>query len=436
MKKYVCLLVALFFVFLLLSPALHAAEKDVKDIKVGLLFSLTGPLAPGGGISSYRGVVLAIDAINKRGGVLGKYKIVPVPADAQSSPDVAVREIERLISIEGVPIVFGSFSSGIAVPAAAACEKNKTIWWNTVAVSDGILKDKHYKYAFRPGPYASDYGRMAVEYIYSHLNDLGLKDASELKFASLTEDGPYGSMVRAGNRDGAKKRGIKLAYDDSYSHTTKDMSAIILKLKASGTNVIGHAGYAPDITLFHKQARELGLKVRAVIGEGTMYADNPAMVKALGKEAANYLHNIDHIPLQLRDQKTAPPEIAKLLKEFSDSALTKFNDPNPAAHYSFSFAATWVMLNDVMPLAIKKYGSCTPDNLRKAALEIDIPDGATVAWYGVKFAPPEHAYAGQNLRAFPVVTQWVDEKQYIVFPDNLRTIKPVLPLPAKHPLGQ
>jgi branched-chain amino acid transport system substrate-binding protein len=436
MKKYVCFLVVVFFVFSFLSANLYAAKQDVKEIKVGLLFSLTGPLAPGGGISSYRGVVLAIDAINKRGGVLGKYKIVPVVADAQSSPDIAVREIERLISIEHVPIIFGSFSSGIAVPAAAACEKNKTIWWNTVAVSDEILKDKHYRYAFRPGPYASDYGRMAVSYIYSHISDLGFKDANDIKFASLTEDGPYGSMVRAGNRDGAKRQGTKLVYDDSYSHTTKDMSSIILKLKASGTNVIGHAGYAPDIILFHKQARELGLKVRAVIGEGTMYADNPAMVKALGKQAANYLHNIDHIPLQLRDQKTVSPEIAQLLREFSESALKKYKDPNPAAHYSFSFAATWVMLNDVMPLAIKKYGACTPDNVRKAALEIDIPDGKTVAWYGVKFAPPEHEFAGQNLRAFPVVTQWIDEKQYIVFPASLRTIKPVLPLPAGHPLAQ
>ncbi len=430
MKKYVHLSVVLLVVFSIFSAACHAEE-----IKVGLLYCLTGPLAPGGGVSSYRGTVLAIDAINKQGGVLGKYKLVPVVADAQSNPDVAVREVERLISIEKVPIIFGSFSSGIAVPAAAACEKNNTIWWNTVAVSDGVLKDKHYKYAFRPGPFASDYGRMAVSYVYSHIQDLGLKDAGALKFASLTEDGPYGSMVRAGNRDGAKKQRIKLAYDDSYSHTTKDMSAIILKLKASGANVIGHAGYAPDITLFHKQARELGLKVRAVIGEGTMYADNPAMVKALGKPAANYLHNIDHIPLQLRDPKKAPPEIAQLLREFSESALKKFNDPNPAAHYSFSFAATWVMVNDVMPLASKKYGAFTPDNLKKAALEIDIPDGKTVAWYGVKFAPPEHEFAGQNLRAFPVVTQWIDEKQYIVFPESLRTIKPVLPLPQGHPLA-
>lgn len=148
MKKYSSLLLALLLVFSLFAGVSSAAE---KEIKVGLLYSLTGPLAPGGGVSSYRGTILAIDAINKRGGVLGKYKIVPIVADAQSNPDIAVREIERLVSVEKVPIIFGSFSSGIAVPSAAACEKNKTIWWNTVAVSDGILKGKHYKYVFRPG---------------------------------------------------------------------------------------------------------------------------------------------------------------------------------------------------------------------------------------------------------------------------------------------
>lgn len=65
MKKHVCFLVVVFFVFSFLSAASYAAEQDVKEIKVGLLYCLTGPLALGGGISSYRGVVLAIDAINK-----------------------------------------------------------------------------------------------------------------------------------------------------------------------------------------------------------------------------------------------------------------------------------------------------------------------------------------------------------------------------------
>lgn len=81
-------------------------------------------------------------------------------------------------------------------------------------------------------------------------------------------------------------------------------------------------------------------------------------------------------------------------------------------------------------------GGVTPDAVRQASMEIDIPNGETAMWYGVKFNPPESEYAGQNARSFPVVTQWIDGKQYVVFPESLRTIEPVLPLPAQHPLAQ
>lgn len=433
-EKIFMLLLVVILVVGFIKPAMAAPE--VKEIKVGLVYCLTGPLAPGGGIASQRGSILAIDAINDRGGVLGKYKVVPVIVDAQSSPDIAVREIERLVGVERCPIIIGSFSSGIAVPSALTCEKHKTIWWNSVAVSDGVVQGKHYRYVFRPGPFASDYGRNAVQYIYDNYKKLGFKDRGEIKLASLTEDGPYGSMVRSGNREQAKKLGVSLAYDESYSHTTKDLSSVILKMKASKADILCHAGYAPDIILFHKQARELGLRVKAVIGEGTVYANNEAMAKALGKEAANYLHNIDICPLQLRDRTKAKPEHAKLFAEFSERALKKYNDPDPMAHYSFSFTATWFLFDTVLPIAIKKYGGVTPDAVRQASMEIDIPNGETAMWYGVKFNPPESEYAGQNARSFPVVTQWIDGKQYVVFPESLRTIEPVLPLPAQHPLAQ
>jgi len=435
MRKKV--LSCLFVLTILFSPVwVSEAVSQMKEIKAGVLYSLTGPLAGGGGISSYRGTMLAIDAINDRGGVLGKYKIVPVEANAQSSPDIAVREIERLISVEGCSIIIGSFSSGIAVPSAVACEKHKKIWWNSVAVSDGVVQGKHFRYVFRPGPYASTYGRFAVGYVYNNYKKLGFKDPKEIKLASLTEDGPYGSLVRFGTREEAKKLGVSLVFDESFSHTTKDMSAIILKAKASGQNIICHAGYAPDIILFHKQARELGLKTRAIVGEGTLYADNPAMAKVLGAEATNYLHNIDMLPLQLMDKKKVSPENARVLTDFSERALKKYNDPNPAAHHSFSFSATWFLGQTILPMVIQKHGAVTPDFIRQACMEVDVPDGKTIMWYGVKFEPPESDYAGQNLRAFPVVTQFVQGKQYVVFPEVLKTIEPVLPFPAGHPLAQ
>lgn len=428
---YLCVLT-----FVFSSISVPNTNSQMKELKIGVLYSMTGPLAGGGGIASYRGTMLAIDAINDQGGVMGKYKIVPIVADTQSSPDIAVREMERLISIEDCPIIIGEFSSAICIPCAVTAEKNKRIWWNSVCISDGVLQDKHFQYAFRPGPFASTYGRNAVKYVYDSYKKLGFKDPKEIKIASLTEDGPYGSAVRSGTRAETKNLGVSLVFDESYSHTTSDMSAIILRAKASGQNVICHAGYAPDIILFNKQARELGLKTKAIVGEGTMYADNEAMAKVLGKEATNYLLLVDILPLQLMNKEKASPENAKVVTEFSERALKKYNDFSPVAHYSFSFSATWLLGKTVLPMAIQKYGDPSPESVRKICTELDIPDGQFIMPYGVKFEPPASEFAGQNVRASLVMMQWIDGKLQVISPEGWKTAEAVLPMPATHPLGQ
>ena len=105
-------------------------------------------------------------------------------------------------------------------------------------------------------------------------------------------------------------------------------------------------------------------------------------------------------------------------------------------HYTYTYSSTWFLFHNILPLAITKFGSVTPEAVRQACMEIDIPDGQTMMWYGIKFEPPESDFAGQNKRAFSVVTQWIDGKQHIVFPESLRTVDPVFPLPSNHPLGK
>jgi branched-chain amino acid transport system substrate-binding protein len=116
--------------------------------------------------------------------------------------------------------------------------------------------------------------------------------------------------------------------------------------------------------------------------------------------------------------------------------MTKYNDPNPMSHYTLTFSGTWFFLHNILPIAIQKFGGITADAVRQATMQIDIPNGQTVMWYGLKFEPPESEFAGQNMRAFPVVTQWIDGKQHIVFPEALRAVDPIFPLPSSHPLGK
>src|SRR6202000_932488 len=95
------------------------AQAQGETIRLGVSYDLTGPFAAGGSLASSVGTQAAIDLVNEKGGVGGKYKVVPVAADSQSKADVAINEAERLFNQEKIDLLNGVFSSAHAVPLSA-----------------------------------------------------------------------------------------------------------------------------------------------------------------------------------------------------------------------------------------------------------------------------------------------------------------------------
>ncbi len=95
------------------------AQAQAETLRIGLIYDLTGPFAAGGSVASSIGAQIAIDLVNEKGGIGGKYKIETVKADSQSKGDVAINEAERLMSQEKVDIIEGVFASAHAVPLSA-----------------------------------------------------------------------------------------------------------------------------------------------------------------------------------------------------------------------------------------------------------------------------------------------------------------------------
>jgi len=197
--------------------------------------------------------------------------------------------------------------------------------------------------------------------------------------------------------------------------------------------VILHTGYNPDITLFLRQAREQGLRFKALVGHGAGYGEADRMVASFGDDI-NYFLDSDAVASTLLDLNKLRPDMAKLVKEVEAVYLKAFPKATEMpVHVNVGFNSSWIFFTDVLPRAIKKHGGISAEALRQAALETDIPDGSTFAGYGVKFNPPEHEMAGQNLRAAPVVWQYVKGKSVVVFPTAVASQEPVMPLPAASP---
>ena len=118
------------------------AQAQAETVRIGVIYDHSGPFAAGGSVACAIGTQIAIDLCNERGGIAGKYKVVPVNADLQSKADVAINEVERLMNQEKIDIVDGVYSSAHAVPLAAKIEAQKKILWITTAVATAVFKDK------------------------------------------------------------------------------------------------------------------------------------------------------------------------------------------------------------------------------------------------------------------------------------------------------
>src|SRR5262249_2390848 len=245
-------------------------------------------------------------------------------------------------------------------------------------------------------------------------------------------DGAYGIDVGKGNEEGAKKAGFNLVLNEGYSATTPDLSSLVIKLKRARPDVLFHTGYNPDIALFLRQAREQGLKMSALVGHGAGYGVYDKLQEALGR-GGHYTFKPDPIAIVLANEKALKPELVPLIKMVGD----EYDKARPgthvrSAHVGMAASNTYVFMTEVLPRAIKKYGGIDADALRKAALEVDLPEGGTMLGFGVHFLG-DGAMAGQNDRPVPTTLQYVDDRPYVVWPKSLQQREPVLPLPSSSP---
>ncbi len=418
----------------LLAAIGGGAEAQEKKFKIGVIYDYTGPLAGGGSDLQALGAKIMIEYFASKGGVAG-YKLEAVYADAQSKPDVAINEAVRLIEQEKVDMVLGFFSSAQCVPVAGRVEQLKKFMWITTCISSAVLENKNYKYVFRAQPSGQQFGQMSADFIAKNAKaKLGMEPKS-VKVAIIHEDGAYGADVAKGNEAGTKKAGMQVVLKEGYSATAPDLSALVTKLKRARPDVILHTGYNPDITLFLRQARESGLRFKALIGHGAGYGVYDKLKASAGSDV-NYVYNVDPISIWLTNQKALPPTLPPLIKMVGDAyEKAKPGTTIKSAHVGMAASNTWVFLNEVLPRAITKHGGTSPEALRKAALEVDIPEGGTMLGFGVKFEGASSANAGQNARAFPVIVQYIDDKSHVVWPKSLQLREPVLPLPASSPFA-
>jgi len=288
---------------------------DSKEIKVGLNLELSGAVASyGSGIS--KGAKLAIDEINKAGGIDGK-KIVPVEIDNKSDAAEATSAAIKLATQEKVVAQIGSATSGDTVAAVQIAGKNKMPVIGPSATSETVTvneKSQLNDYAFRTCFIDPFQGQIAANFA---LNNLKAKNVAI--FADSASD--YAKGLAKSFKETVEKNGGKVVAEESYVAKDTDFKSTLTRLKSKKPDFIYIPGYYEEVGLIIKQARAAGIDVPLMGGDGW---DSPKMVELAGKDSLNNTYFTNHYSAEDPDEK-----IQKFVSAFkaanSDQAPDAFN---------------------------------------------------------------------------------------------------------------
>jgi branched-chain amino acid transport system substrate-binding protein len=143
---------------ILLSVLWILPIQGAEPIKVGFLHSLSGGVGEVYGVPDLEGVKIAVEEINKGGGILGR-PLTLISRDDKASPETGLREAKDLVLNQKVDWIQGVVSSAVALAVSAYCKEQKVIFIDTVAQSAAATEEKGHRYIFRVTTNTTCYAR-------------------------------------------------------------------------------------------------------------------------------------------------------------------------------------------------------------------------------------------------------------------------------------
>jgi branched-chain amino acid transport system substrate-binding protein len=248
-----------------------------EEIVVGEFASLTGATA-NFGQSAHKGVQMAFDEANASGGVLGK-KLRLVTEDDQSKAGEAATVVRRLISREQPVALIGEVASSRSLEAAPIAQKNRIPMITPASTNPKVTEvgDCIFRVCFID-PFQ---GAVLAKFMLQR----GWKTAAIL--TDVKQD--YSVGLTEFFRDYYLKNGGTITSEQSYSSGDKDFKAQLTSIRSTTPQAILVAGYYNEVGLIVSQARELGLNMPLLGGDGW---DSPSLVEVAGEAVeGNFFSN-------------------------------------------------------------------------------------------------------------------------------------------------
>lgn len=321
------------------------AARAAAPIKVGDINSYTG--LPAFTIPYRNGWQMALDEINKAGGVLGR-QIEVVSYDDGGKPGEAVTRAEQLVSKDGVALLMGTFFSNIGLAVSSFAKQNKTFFMAAEPLTDAITWEKGNRYTFRLRPNTYMQADMLAE---------AAATLPGKRWATVAPNYEYGT---SGVDDfkkllSAKRPDIEWVAAQWPALGKLDAGATVAALAQAKPDAIYNVLFGGDLAKFVREGETRGLfKDRAVV---SLLTGEPEYMDPLKAETPK-----GWIVTGYPWSEIKTPEHAKFLTAYQ----AKYHD-----HPRMGSVVGYNTMNAVAAI-IKKAGSTDTDAMIKAAEGISL----------------------------------------------------------------
>jgi branched-chain amino acid transport system substrate-binding protein len=365
-------------------------------IKIGV----DGPFTGGSssmGVSMRDGVRLAVDEINKSGGVLGR-SIVLVERDDESKNERGVQIAQELVNKEKVVAAVGYINTGVALASQRFFQEAKIPVMNNVATGSIVTRqfdDQPDNYIFRNAAHDSIQAPMIVE---EAITRRGFK-----KVAILADSTNYGQLGREDLERALGLKGVKPVAVEKFNVKDVDMTAQLLKAKEAGAEAILTYGIGPELAQIANGMTKLGWKV-PMVGSWTL-------------SMANFIDNAGpagegaRMPQTFIQEPTTPKR-----QSFIINYLKTFNPKNARIDSPVSAAQGYDSVY-LLAAAIKQAGSTEGPKIKAALEDLKTPVEGVVTTYTKPFSAKDHDAITANI---PVFGEVKGQRVVYAYPDDFK----------------
>jgi branched-chain amino acid transport system substrate-binding protein len=325
MKKLLRLL-GLFAACGMLAQGGALAAQPTK-IKVGILLPLTGTFAAVAE-TQRDGALLAIDVVNKRGGLnmpWGKVAVEGVVADDEAKQDVGVRRFRYMIS-EDVKGLGGQTWAPLAYAINAIVHKQPVPYFPVCVMA----KEAFQKGKLAPSTFATAYSPWTVGYM---AGTSAIKTLGKKRIFFLARADSWGWDMRDGVNAAAKELGAQVVGYDEVSLGTSDYTTILQKVRAAKPDVFIAAQFAADAVALLKQVHQTGLGREMTIFNAFI---TNVVAKGVPPEALEGIYSMHYFYYDLSG--FPDKEVAASAKAFTELYQAKYKRP-PDAYATIAYVA-------------------------------------------------------------------------------------------------